>query len=349
MNHTPLRSTALLSAAIIAASTACSSSPDNVAAAGGTLDCHRELTVQEMLDYAVPKARERYKVALMEVSLSGYYYQALAYGAQEAAKEAGVELEILGGNGYADASQQLTDAENAIKRGADGIVLAPVDHQGSAVVVERAKQHDIPVVNVSTEVASDGIQKILQDDYIQGQTSAKALVAAAPGGGRGIVMGGPANATWSRDRVNGFTDELAKHDKFSILAETNQDVDPAAGLADFENAAQGASNIDWIYSVHIFTLPPDSLPARFGGTTYVTAGYDPMVISALTNGQIKASVSNDPVAMGRIGVGQLVAELNGDASTLEGITCLPNTILGKDDIGTPVTEAELYPHGYEAK
>jgi ribose transport system substrate-binding protein len=348
MKTPPRFPTVLASVAVLAASTACGGT-DGTEATSGTLDCQREFTVEEMLAYEVPTAKEPYNIALMEVSLSGYYYQAMAYGAEQAAKEAGVELEILGGNGYSDASQQLTDAENVIKLGADGILLAPVDHKGSAVVVERAKQHDIAVVNVSTEVDSDGIQKILQDDYVQGQTSAKALVAAAPRGGRGIIMGGPANATWSRNRVTGFTDELAKHQNFSILASTNQDVDPAAGLADFENAAQGATNVDWIYSVHIFTLPPDSLPARFDGIPYVTAGYDPMVIDALEKGQIKASVSNDPVAMGRIGLGQLVAELNADESTVEGITCLPNAILTKDDIGTPVTEAELYPKGYEAK
>jgi ribose transport system substrate-binding protein len=300
-----------------------------------------------MLAYEPPKANEPYKIALLEVSLAGYYYQAMAYGAQQAADAAGVELTILGGKGYKDPSQQLNEAQDLINRGIDGLVLAPVDPKGSAAIVDTADAQGIPVVNVSSEVENDKAWKLLQDDYEQGQTSARALAELLPQGGEGIIMGGPANGEWSRLRVQGFKDELAKHPEFSVAAETNQDVDPAAGLANFESAVQAHPDPKWIYSVYAYILTPDSIPARYADVPYVTTAYEPMVIDALKNGSIDSTVANDPVAMGEMGVGMLVAALNGDDPP-KGTTCLPNTPLDKADVGTPVADFELYPDGFKA-
>jgi len=312
------------------------------------LECTETYSAEEMIAYEVPKANDDYSVALLEVSLAGYYYQAMAYGAQLAADEAGVDLTVLGGKGYQDPSQQLTDAQDLINRGIDGLVLAPVDPRGSAAIVDNADAKGIPVVNVSTGVENDKALKLLQDDYEQGQTSARALIELAPEGGEGIVMGGPENGEWSNLRVQGFEDELAKHPEFEIAAVTHQDVDPAAGLANFESAVQANPDPKWIYSVYAYILTPESIPSRYSDVPYVTTAYEPLVIGALENGSIDSTVANDPVAMGKMGVGMLVAQLNGE-EVPSGTVCLPNTPLDKSDIGTPVADFELYPESYEAQ
>lgn len=319
---------------------------DGTQTASSGLQCTTTYTAEEMLAYEPPRADERYRIALLEVSLAGYYYQAIAYGAQRAADAAGVDLTILGGKGYRDPSQQLTEGQDLINRGIDGLVLAPVDPKGSAALVDTAAARDIPVVNISSEVAGDKAVKLLQDDYDQGRTSARSLVELVPEGGEGIVMGGPANGEWSRQRVQGFKDELAKHPEFSIATETNQEVDPAAGLANFESAVQAHPEPKWIYSVYAYILTPDSIPARFADVPYVTTSYEPMVIEGLENGSIDATVANDPVAMGEMGVGMVVAALNGDPE--QGVHCLPNTPLEKADVGTPIADFELYPEGFKA-
>jgi ribose transport system substrate-binding protein len=264
----------------------------------------------------------------------------MAFGAKRAAADAGVDLTLVGGKGYTDPSDQLTDAENALSRGADALVLAPVDYQGSVPIVDRAVGRGVPVINVSTEVNSDKAYKVLQDDYVQGETSARALIAAAPQGGAGIIMGGPANATWARRRVLGFKHELAKHPNFKVAVTTNSQVEPGAGLATFENAVQAHPNPRWVYSVYVYLLLPDAIPARYRNVPYVTAGFEPLVAAGLRSGRIDASVTNVPVEMGRMGVGAGVAAL-AKSGPKHGLACLPNTPITRADIASPVAQAEL--------
>src|SRR5712691_8541154 len=48
------------------------------------LACTKKLSPSQLLAYKVPKAKKRYDITLMEVSLNGYYYQGIAYGATKA-------------------------------------------------------------------------------------------------------------------------------------------------------------------------------------------------------------------------------------------------------------------------
>src|SRR5699024_9935953 len=115
---------------------------------------------------------KQYEITMMQVSASGYYFQAIGAAAKEAAKEAGVTLTELAAGGYASPEKQLALVEDALQSGTDALLLAPSDPDGSVAVVEAAKAKDVPVVNFSTEVNSDDVVKVVQDDYRFGQRGA---------------------------------------------------------------------------------------------------------------------------------------------------------------------------------
>jgi ribose transport system substrate-binding protein len=312
---------------------------------GRKLKCDSSPTPQEVADYQVPKAKEDFHVTLMEVSLAAYYYQGIKVGAEQAADEAGVDLETVAAAGYVSPERQLEQVETAIQRGTDGIVLAPSDFKGSIPVVEAARREDIPVVNISTEIATD-VPKVLQDDYVLGQQSAD-LVAErlGPDGGRGVIIAGPANADWSRKRTAGFKDRVRdRYPNIEVVASPTQLVDPKAGLKSFEDAVQANPDLDWIYAVHYFILPPKGIPDRYRGKIpYVGMGYEPDSIEALGDGSIDTVLGIQPIAMGRMGVGELVRLLNGEQ--IPNVTCVPAPKFTKSEIGTPLANAELIPEG----
>src|SRR5699024_10383017 len=128
--------------------------------------------------------------------------------------------------------KQLALVEDALQSGTDALLLAPSDPDGSVAVVEAAKAKDVPVVNFSTEVNSDDVVKVVQDDYRFGQRGADRLAEVlGDDGGDGIVIAGPANATWSQHRTAGFTDRVdEKYPNIKIVDAPTQEVDPAEGL-----------------------------------------------------------------------------------------------------------------------
>lgn len=350
---------AALSVSLISASlAACASNEvarDTAAKGGGNaadifhqpLDCDDQLSIEDLLAFRAPKAKKPYHITVMEVSLAGYYYQAIAYGAEKAAKDAGATVDVVAGNGYTTPQAQLSQVENAIQRGTDAIVLAPVDLYGSAPVVQKAKAAGIPVINMSTEVNSPDLAgTVLQDDYRLGQQGADQLARLAPDGGQGVVLAGPATATWSRKRAAGFADRLKeKYPKLKIAAAPTQVVDPAQGLKDFTNAVQANPDIKWIYSVFYYQLLPEALPAKYRSLPFVTTGYEPTAIKSLQSGAVSVTTGVLNVWMGYVPVAQAVSHLNGD--TIPNTTCMPAPTLTKNDIGSDVAKGELFPASYQ--
>jgi ribose transport system substrate-binding protein len=311
------------------------------------LPCTTSPTAEEEIAYRVPRARGRYRVSLMEVTLAGYYYQGIAAGARRAAAEAGVDLDIVSaGKGYADPATQIQQADDIAQRGTDALVLAPADIQGAIPIVKKFNKDGKPVVNISTEVASPDVYMIMQDDYEMGVASADAIAElVGPRGGKGVVIAGPANATWSRKRAAGFADRVKeKYPNIEIVASPTQNVDPALGLKSFENSAQGSTDINWVYTVFDFLLQPSSLSGQYKDIAFVTNGYDNVSGPELESGRINSTVGLSPVAMGYRGVGTAVALLNGDEQPA--LQCVPQPLITKENMDSAVAQAELIPAAY---
>ncbi|MFC0541284.1 sugar ABC transporter substrate-binding protein [Kutzneria chonburiensis] len=337
---------ALCAAAVVA--TACTATPkaETATTLGQAAACDSSLSQQEVLAFKAPKAKKPYKISLMEVSLAGYYYQANVYGAEQAAKDAGVTLTTTAGQGYASPALQVSQVDSVLARDPDAIVLFPSDINGSVPVVDKAKARQVPVVVLGTQLASkDTAASVIQDDYTLGKIGADQLAQAVPQGGPGILIAGPGNATWSLKRVAGFQDELkAKYPNLKVVAAPTQPVDPAQGLKDFTNAAQANPGIKWVYSVYYYQLLPESIPAQFKGIPFITTGYEPTAIKSLQNNSLTATASVQNVKIGYLAVARAVSVLNGDKPPAT--TCLPAPTLGKGDIGSPTADADLYPDGY---
>ncbi|MDQ4212941.1 sugar ABC transporter substrate-binding protein [Microbacterium capsulatum] len=313
-------------------------------ALGTSLKCDASPTQQELLDYKIPRAKKNFDVTLMQVSSAGYYYQAIQQGAEEAAAKAGVHLQSYSADGYASPDLQLKQIGDAIARGTNAVVMAPSDIQGSVPVVTRARDAGLPVVNISSEVASKDVTMVMQDDYAFGQLAADrvAKVVGAKGG-KGILIAGPANATWSQRRTKGFEDRVAKmYPNLKIVAAPTQNVDPAAGLKSFDDAVQANPDISWIFAVHYYILQPASLPTQYKGkVSYIAGGYEPDSITGLKNGTMDSVFGLAPRWMGILGVSYAVAQLNGEK--LPRVTCVPIPLFTAKDIGTPFADAEIIP------
>lgn len=308
----------------------------------GPQKCDVNLSVEDLLKVHPPKPNKKYKIAIEEVTLAGYYYQAYAYGAEKAALEAGVEITLDAGKGFLNQAQQLTNVENALSRGVDGMLLSPVDEKGSVAVIDAALANKVVIVAAGTLVDSPKAVNIVQDDYMQGVVTGEFLSKLLPAGGEGIIMGGPANATWSAHRVLGLQDELKKHPDIKVSALTHQDVNPAEGLVKFTNAAQAHPKVDWIYSTYNLLLPASSIPPNYSNAAYLTSGYEPETVQALKAGTLRAVVPVFPVWIGYLGMTYVIKKLNGEE--IPSTTCIPNVMVTKANIGDAGIEAgNIYP------
>lgn len=300
------------------------------------LACESSISLKALSAFHAPKAKKKYKIELSIPSFANPYIQAVVYGAQLAAKDAGVTLSLDAGQGFMDPAAQITQLENALTRKPDAVLINPADPDGLAATIDDAVDNGTFVLDVGTLSNSTRSFKLVQDDYGQGVMAADTLAKLLPNGGSGIAMGGPANASWARRRVAGFLDEMKKYPSLQISALTSEDIKPEEGLQKFVNAAQAHPKVDWVYSAGWFLLPPPSIPAEYRKALYVAGGFANVTADALKDGTASAILPDFPVGVGYSGVSLAVAKLNGEPVAQH--TCAPVAAITAADLAQPVWE-----------
>jgi ribose transport system substrate-binding protein len=295
--------------------------------------CDTAYKVTDLAGYKAPKAKKPYKIEF-SVPMFIPYLQAVIYGAQQAAKEAGVTVTTDAGKGFMDPAAQITQVENALTHKPDALLINPSDPEGMAPTIDDTIANGTPVFDVGTLSASVKSAKVVQDDYTQGLIAAEAVAKLLPQGGQGLLMAGPPNASWARRRVAGFLDGIKKTPNIKLNAVVSSDNDAADGLTKFSNAAQANPKIDFIYVTGSFVLQPQSIPAEYHKALYIAGSLTSTTLEALKDGSAAAMLPDFPISVGYIGLSLAVHKLNGDAVTQ--YNCAPVAAMYKSDVNNPI-------------
>jgi D-xylose transport system substrate-binding protein len=115
---------------------------------------------------------------------------------EEKVKEICADCEVLYSNASQDAAKQQAQAEAAITKGADVLVLDAVDAEAATATVERAKQADIPVLAYDRLISDADIDYYVSFDNVrQGRIEAQTLLDGmgddAKGGSIVMINGSP--------------------------------------------------------------------------------------------------------------------------------------------------------------
>jgi ABC-type sugar transport system substrate-binding protein len=303
--------------------------------------CDTTYKVTDLVGFKAPKAKKPYKIE-MSVPMFIPYIQGLIYGAQQAAKDAGVTLNVGAGKGFTDPASQITQLENALTHKPDAVLINPSDPEGMGPTIDEAITNGTPVFDVGTLSASQKSPKVVQDDYTQGLIGAEAIGKLLPQGGQGIMMAGPPNASWARRRVAGFLDGIKKYPNIKLNAIVSSDNDASDGVTKFSNAAEANPKIEFIYATGSFVLQPQSIPAEYHKAVYVAGGLTNTTLEALKDGSAASILPDFPISVGYIGLSLAVHKLNGDAVTQ--YNCAPVAAMYKSDLSNPIwIESSIMP------
>ncbi|AXK34056.1 LacI family transcriptional regulator [Streptomyces armeniacus] len=126
------------------------------------------------------------------------------------AKKRGVKL--LTANAQSKFSKQISDVQDLIAKGADLIVIAPLNSDGWEPVLKSAAAKKIPIVTIDRKInatpCKDYVSFIGSDFTEQGKRAADQMIKATGGKGEiAILLGTPGNNV-TTERTKGFTDRL---------------------------------------------------------------------------------------------------------------------------------------------
>ncbi len=206
-----------------------------------------------------------------------------------------------------DVSLQITQIEDMIAQGMDGIFLNPAEAEGILPALDALKEAEIPVVNFDTEVADMSYVTTYagSDNYNAGKVCGEDLVAKCPDGGPIIVLDSPTMNSVV-DRTNGFLDAI-EGKGFDIVAQQDAKGNLEVSMGIAEDLLQAHSDVVAIFGGNDPTALGALAAANAAGLTdckiYGVDG-SPDIKSELASGEslIEGTGAQSPVSIAETSV-----------------------------------------------
>lgn len=256
-------------------------------------------------------------ICFVTFSLQIAYFQSSVAGGQRAADELGVELVVL--DPQADTGRQVTLFEDCISRGADGIVIDPIESSALAGVIDEAGAQGIPIAVLDTPIDSPHvISNICVPQYDAsrefGQFVAGYVIGAMEGKAKiGVMLASTEVQLLRRD---GFLEALKAVPGAEIVATGDGRNILERATAEAEDMLTANPDIDLIYATGDPQLQGGLAAAASQGRDIAFFGWDDIpapFLAPLEDGRIVGFLKQKPDVGGEMAVRFLAQHLDGQA------------------------------------
>ncbi len=315
------------------------------------------LTAGLALSGCGPKADFKYHIVVIPKGATHEHWQSVHRGADRAAADFaahGIPVEILwqAPQTESDALEQIGIIDRSIGRKVSGVVLAPQDSKQMVPPVQRARAAGIPTVVIDSNLDAGELKNepaltvkyVATDNHHGGEVAAERLLKVLADAGKDaprlVLFRYAPGSESTEQREQGFLDVVNK-----TIADRKKDGKPAPEIIEdkvyagstVESAEAAAGTmltrlegkgIDGIFAVNessatglLNAMRSHSLT---GKVRLVAFDISAPLRDAIENGEVDATVVQDPYRMGYLGVWYLVQQL-------EGYNVQPD---GKKDVST---------------
>ncbi len=155
--------------------------------------------------------------------------------------------ELILTNADGSVPKQLSDVEDLLTKGVDGLLITPLSAEALAPSVEDAVDDGVPTVVFNNEIATDKFTSIVwADEYKFGWIGGEWLKQQLGGKGNVVVLEGMAGTSTSDLRTRGALDALGAD--VTILARQPADWAYDKGKAAMQDFISAYPQIDGVYS-----------------------------------------------------------------------------------------------------
>jgi ribose transport system substrate-binding protein len=167
------------------------------------------------------------------------------------AQKRGVKL--LSANAQSQFSKQISDVQDLIAKGADLLVIAPLNSDGWEPVLRTASAKHIPIVTIDRKInataCKDYVSFIGSDFVEQGKRAADQMIEATGGKGEIAILLGAAGNNVTTERTKGFEDRIKeKAPGLKIVFRQTGEFAREKGQSVTENLIQSKPGITGIYA-----------------------------------------------------------------------------------------------------
>lgn len=286
-----------------------------------------------------------YQIALVTGAKNDEFFSAMECGAKTAADELGVDLSIQSPAEY-DASQQIPILNAEIAKSPDAIVIAPTDDTALIPPLKQARSDGAVVVTADTIVNDPeiAVSEVRSDYEAATRVATERLSELIGGEGKVLLIAAGPGITTQDDGKAGFEQGVQAESGLESLGTEYDSFDVTKTSAIV--SAVLASDPDL---AGIITLNGPSSPGvinsleRAGNlddVVYLTFDAFPFQVEQLKLGRVTELIVQKPFDMGRIGVENAVAALDGESVEKDVRTDI--VVATRDNVDDPEVSKYLY-------
>jgi ribose transport system substrate-binding protein len=251
------------------------------------------------------------------------FYISMRCGAQAAAQKAGYQLDVQEPAKF-DATLQ-TEKVNAIATNPPAaLIIAPTDENAMRAPIQQVKNKGSKIVEVDTKLADRSVAvSSISSNNTQGGKLAAQTMAELVGDESGsvLILDTIAGTSTTAQRAKGFEEELKKHPNLKSIGIQFTQNEPAQAAQEVTAAVASTPDLIGVFATNLNTGEGAATGLRntgkIGEVNLVGFDASPAEVDGLRKGEFQALIAQDPAAIGRQGVEQAVAAIEGKPVTRE--------------------------------
>lgn len=233
------------------------------------------------------------------------FWAAVQAGAEEKAKELGVDLVVLAPPEESDVQSQINQVEDQLAKKIDALAIAPTDPNALKPIVDQAIAQGVGVVFVDTKGINDGVTFIGTNNEVGAALAADFICKNIEKGSDVAILQGIITQSTGQARADGAKKGLTGCG-LNVVAEQPADWDTAKAQAAMENIITGNPNLKAVFASNdnMALGAVQALKSANMLDKVMVVGFDanPNAAESILAGEMTASVAQNPMNMGRFGV-----------------------------------------------
>ncbi|HEY7596256.1 MAG TPA: ABC transporter substrate-binding protein [Actinophytocola sp.] len=265
---------------------------------------------------------------------------------KDEASKVGVK-QLLTTNANSQLSKQISDIQDMINKGAQALIVAPLNSDGLEPALDAARAKDIPVLTIDRKVNSKACEDyvaFLGSDFVeQGKRAAQEMAKGLDNKGKVAILLGSSGNNVTTDRTKGFVDEMKNiAPDVEIVAQQTGEFARDKGQQVMEQIIQAQPDINGVYAENdemaLGALVALKSAGKAPGSDVQLVSIDGTrnAVQKIVDGEMLAVVESNP-RFGPLAFATLQKFLTGDEVAQNVV--ISDKLYGKDNASAEVANA----------
>ena len=292
-------------------------------------------------------AAEQYSVALVAKSTETEFFLSVFAGAEAAATEYNIRLDITGPETEEDYETQNRMIAEAVSAGADALVFSAIDYENNAPAIDAAAEAGVKVVAIDSSVASGMVSTYIgTDNHAAGRMAAQAALDGVEGQLTVGLVNYDISSANGQERELGARELLGESGRAEVVAVINTLAEAGQAQKDAEAMLRDHPEINVLIAFN----EPTSVGAAYAvdsldlSESVFLVGFDSNVatVDGLQDGCVDALIVQNPYAMGYLGVESAYKLLSDGGEELETVVDTSTQIVDRENMFTMDSQKALF-------